>query len=73
MEWELNAPTHRLLHVHKYCFPLANVGKSHSTQLKVSDNILQCRTTYQRLLHNLNVVPMATTDRDAWFVNPPDF
>ena len=25
-------------HVHKNCFPLANVGKSHSTRLKVNNN-----------------------------------
>ena len=51
-------------HVHKYCFPLANVGKSYSTRLKVNNNILRCQTTYRRLFENLNVVPMATTDRD---------
>jgi len=46
---------------------LANVGKSHSTRLKVN-NILQCQTTYRRLFQNLNVVPVATTERDGWLV-----
>ena len=37
---------------------------NHSTRLKVNNNILRFQTTYRRLFENLNVVPMATTDRD---------
>ena len=52
-------------HVNKYFFPLVNVGKSQSTRLKVNNKNPQCKTTYRRLFHNVNVVALGTTNRDA--------
>ena len=52
------------------CINNVSVGKclSHSTRQKVNNKNLQRQTTYGRHFQNLNVVAMATTDRDAWLV-----
>ena len=54
---------HMYINIFFFCWQmLAN----QNTWKKVNDKTLQSQTTYQRLFRKLNVVAMATTDRDAW-------